>query len=138
VNFLVDTNVLAELRKGDRGNRHVLGWFASLDAEDIFLSVLTIGEIRKGVENIRRHDRIAARTLERWLNRVATDHAERILPIDAAIAEEWGRFNVPDPIPVIDGLLAATASVHDLTLATRYVNDVKKTGVRLLNPFEAL
>lgn len=136
MSFLIDTNVLAELRKGDRANRNVRRWLAALNSDEIFLSVLTLGEIRKGIENITRRDQRAGRALEGWLKRVAHEHADRILTIDRAVAEEWGRFNVPDPLPVIDGLLAATASVHDLTLATRNVKDVNRTGVRLVNPFD--
>ena len=71
-----------------------------------------------------------------WLARLERDYADRILPITAEVAEEWGRFNVPDPVPVIDGLLAATARVHGLTLVTRNVGDLARTGVPLLNPFE--
>ena len=98
-------------------------------------SVLTVGEIRCGVERIRRRDRRAAAALERWLRRLVEEHGDRILPIDRTVAEEWGRLNVPDPIPVVEGLLAATAKVHGLTLATRNVKDVDRTGARLLNPF---
>ena len=134
--FLLDTNIVAELRKGSRANAHVSAWFASLDPDAIVLSVLTIGEIRRGIESVRRRDRPAARALERWLGRLVVEHRSRILPIDSAIAEEWGRLNVPDPLPVVDGLLAATARVHELTLATRNVKDVARTGAQLLNPFE--
>lgn len=135
--FLVDTNVIAELRKGSRANPVVRGWYAALDTDAILLSVLTVGEIRRGIENVRRRDRPAARALERWLRRVVTDYGDRILPVDLVVAEEWGRLNAPDPVPVVDGLLAATATVHGLTLATRNVKDVARTGVRLVNPFEA-
>jgi toxin FitB len=136
VTVLIDTNVLAELRKGERADLHVQAWFAALAPDEIFVSVLTLGEIRKGVENVRRRDRSAARALERWLNRLVREHADRILPIDRAVADEWGRLNAPNPLPVIDSLLAATAIVNDLTLATRNVKDVKTTGVRLVNPFD--
>ena len=107
-----------------------------MDPDAIGLSVLTVGEIRKGIESVRRRDRRAARALERWLRRLVLEQADRILPIDLAVAEEWGRLNVPNPVPVVDGLLAATARVHGLTLATRNVKDVARTGARLLNPFE--
>lgn len=135
--FLLDTNVIAELRKGSRANARVSAWFASLDPDAVFLSVLTVGEIRRGIENVRRRDGRAARALERWLRRIVVQHRDRILPIDSAIAEEWGRVNVPDPVPVVDGLLAATAKVHEMTLATRNEKDVARTGIRLLNPFDA-
>lgn len=135
---LLDTNVVAELRKGARANANVMAWFASLDPDAIVLSVLTVGEIRCGIENVRRRDRTAARALERWLRRLLADHRDRIVPIDTAIAEEWGRLSVPDPLPVVDGLLAATARVRGFLLATRHVKDVARTGVPLVNPFEAV
>lgn len=135
--FLLDTNVIAELRKGARADLHVRSWFETLDPEAIVLSVLTIGEIRRGIENVRRRDPVAAKALERWLRRLLAEHGERILPVDLPVAEEWGRLNVPDPPPVIDALLAATAKVHALTLVTRNVKDVARTGVELMNPFDA-
>ena len=134
--FLLDTNVIAEIRKGPRANAHVRSWFAALEPEAIRLSVVTIGEIRRGIENVRRRDPEAARALERWLRRVLSDHGNRILTVDLPVAQEWGRMNVPDPLPVIDGLLAATAKVHGLTLATRNVKDVARSGADVVNPFE--
>ncbi len=98
-------------------------------------SLRAVGEIRRGVERIRRRDARSARVLEAWLRRVVAEHSDRILPIDDAVAEEWGRLNVPDPIPVIDGLMAATARVHGLTLATRNLKDIKRTGAACVNPF---
>jgi predicted nucleic acid-binding protein len=137
VKFLLDTNVIAELRKGARANLHVRAWFESLDSDAIMLSVLTIGEIRRGIENVRRRDPATAKALERWLRRLVAEHRDRILPIDLPVAEEWGRLNVPDPLPVVDALLAATAKVHGLTFVTRNVKDVARTGVELMNPFDA-
>ena len=137
MSFLLDTDVISELRKGERADSNVLEWFSTLEDEEILLSVLTIGEIRRGIESIRLRDRDAAAALDGWLHRLVAQYGDRILPVDQSIADEWGRFNVPDPIPVIDGLLAATAKIHGLTLATRNVRDVGRTGVRLVNPFEA-
>ena len=137
MSYLIDTTVISELRKGARADRRVADWFAGLAEDDLYLSVLTIGEIRTGIERIRRRDRRAAASLERWLREVLEAHRDRILPVDEAVAEEWGRLNVPDPLPVVDGLLAATATVHGLVLATRNVKDLRRTGVPLLNPFEA-
>jgi toxin FitB len=136
MSFLVDTNVLAELRKGKRTNPRVRTWFEGLAPDDIWLSVLTIGEIRKGIESVRRRDERAARALERWLRRVSLEHGERILSVDLPIVEVWAGFNVPDPLPVIDSLLAATAKVHGLTVATRNVKDVSRTGVPFVDPFD--
>jgi toxin FitB len=133
--FLLDTNVISELRKGQRADSNVTSWFAQIADEEIFLSVVTIAEIRRGVESVRRRDPDSAASLDRWLARLSEAHGERILPVDRAIAEEWGRMNVPDPLPVIDGLLAATARVLGLTLVTRNVADVEATGVELLDPF---
>ena len=135
MSYLVDTNVISELRKRERADPAVRAWFASVADEEIFLSVLTVGEIRQGVERIRRRDLAAATALDRWLDRVVDTHRDRLVPVDRLVAEEWGRINVPDPLPVIDGLLAATAKVTGLTLATRNVGDVERTGVDLVNPF---
>lgn len=136
MSFLLDTNILSELRKRDRCHPGVSRWYGGLAEKDIFLSVLTVGEIRRGIESVRRRDPQAGRSLDDWLGLLASAHADRILPVSAEIAEEWGRLNVPDPLPVVDGLLAATARVHSLTLVTRNVADVSRTGASLLNPFE--
>lgn len=135
MSYLLDTNVVSELRKGDRADPNVSAWFAGLADEEIFLSALTIGEIRRGIESLRRRDPDSAAALDRWLASLADAHGDRILPVDRAIAEEWGRMSVPDPLPVVDGLLAATARVLGLTLATRNVADVEGTGAELLDPF---
>lgn len=136
MSYLVDTNVLSELRKGRRCDPNVFRWFSAIPDEDVFLSVLVIGEIRRGIERIRRRDVGSAKALEAWLRRLLVGHRDRILSIDEAIAEEWGRLSAPDPIPVVDGLMAATARVKGLTLATRNVRDVALIGVPVVNPFE--
>ena len=135
MSYLVDTNVLSEARKSRRCDPGVASWFSAVPATEIYVSALTAGEIRKGVEARRRRDELAARALERWLKELMTTYADRILPVDEEVADRWGRFNVPDPLPPIDGLLAATASVHGLTLVTRNARHVERTGVKLLNPF---
>jgi predicted nucleic acid-binding protein len=134
--FLIDTNVLSEFRKGPRADKGVQDWFAHANDEELFVSVLTLGEIRRGIENIRRRDPVSAQQLQFWLAELQNNLADRILPITPMIADRWGCLGVPNPIPVIDGLLAATALEHGLTLVTRNVNDVKQTGVAWLNPFE--
>jgi toxin FitB len=137
VSFLLDTNVISELRKASRCDPAVAGWFSGVADGEVFLSVLTIGEIRKGIESIRRRDPASAGTLDRWLQDVISENKERILPVDLRVAEEWGRMNVPDPLPVIDGLLAATARVHGLTLVTRNAKDMARAGIPCLDPFAA-
>ena len=135
MSYLLDTNVISELRKGRRCNSGVAAWFAGVSPEDIYLSVLTLGEIRKGIESIRRRDQPAAEALDNWFHVLEASLADNLLLVDQAIAEQWGRFNVPDPLPMFDSLLAATASVHGMTLDTRNLKDVERTGVECLNPF---
>lgn len=137
MSLLLDTNVLSELRKGPRSNAHVRRWFESVGADEIYLSVLVIGEVRRGVELVRQRDGAQAAALERWLSLVTRDHSERILPVDQPVAELWGRLTATRPGPVIDTLMAATALVHGLVLVTRNIRDVTWTGVRCLNPFLA-
>ena len=136
MNFLVDTNVISELRKGERCDRNVAAWYASIEEGDLYLSVLVTGEIRKGIEHARRRDPERAAVFERWLTEVAAAFGDRILPIDRTIADEWGRLSALRTVPAIDGLLAATARVHGMTLATRNAADVAGLGTEVLNPFE--
>ena len=134
MSFLLDTNVVSEIRKKspDPG---VSAWFASVPAGELFLSVLVVGEIRQGIERLARRDPAQAEIFEQWLGRLVDAYGDRVVPITARVAETWGRLNVPDPVPVVDGLMAATALVHGWTLVTRNVGDVTSTGVRLLDPF---
>jgi predicted nucleic acid-binding protein len=136
VSYLLDSNVVSELRKRERADAGVRGWLMSVDDFDLYLSVLTIGEIRRGIESILRRDRPRALALNRWFHALVTDYETRLLPIGQEIAEEWGRMNVTTTLPAIDGLLAATARVHGLTFVTRNTRDVERTGVPCLNPFE--
>jgi predicted nucleic acid-binding protein len=135
VSFLVDTNVLSEVRK-PTADANVRAWFASVPDPDLYLSVLVVGEIRQGVERLRRRDPARAAVYDEWLAKLLRDYADRIVPVTADVAQEWGRLNVPDPVPVIDGLFAATAKVHDWTLVTRNTRDLARRGVRLLDPFQ--
>jgi predicted nucleic acid-binding protein len=98
--------------------------------------VLVVGEISQGVARLARRDRRQAAACESWLARLRQEFVDRLLPVTEAIALEWGRLNAGAPLPAVDGLLAATALVHHLTLVTRNVQDVARTGVRVLNPFE--
>jgi hypothetical protein len=133
--YLIDTNVLSEVRKGDRADSGVRRWFAATHGDGLFLSVLTTGEIRAGIERLRRRDVIAADSIDRWLSQVLTMFEDRILPIDIEVAQAWGLAAVPDPLPVIDGLLAATAKVHRLTVVTRNTGHFAPAGVGVVNPF---
>ena len=136
MSVLLDTNVVSELRKGDRADERVRAWFAAVPEVDIHLSVLVVGELRRGIEAVRGRDARQAQVLERWLQRLTRQHADRILPVDRRVAEEWGRFSARRQVSPVDVLMAATAKVHELTLVTRNVRDVAWTGVDFLNPFE--
>lgn len=138
LSYLLDTNVVSELRKGLRSDANVRAWLRDVTDEEIYLSVLVVGEIRRGIETIRRRDAPHAASLERWLRRLVADHGDRLLPLDLAVAEEWGRLSAIRSASVVDTLLAATARVHGLILATRNVRDVAWTGVDCVNPFEEI
>lgn len=133
--YLIDTNVISELRRPKR-SPSVVAWFSSVASENLFLSALTLGELRRGVEILRFKDPTAATSLDRWLEGIQTEFSDRILVIDEAVADQWSRLSVRQPLPSIDGLLAATASVHGLTMVTRNTSDFERSGVMLLNPFE--
>lgn len=135
--YLIDTNVLSELHKGERADSGVRDWYLAAKAEDLYLSVLVLGEVRRGIERLRRRDPAQAERLEVRVAAIRSRLGNRVLPVTDAVAERWGRLNVPDPLPVVDGLLAATALEHGLTFVTRNIGDVERTGARLLNPFSA-
>lgn len=135
--FLIDTNILSEIQKGERADVGVKTWYANCNPDDLFLSVLVVGEIRQGIERLRRRDPAQAERLEQRLADVLYMMQGRVLPITESIAQRWGSINSPDPLPVIDGLLAATALEYKLTLVTRNVRDVKRSGVLFLNPFSS-
>jgi len=134
--FLLDTNVLSELRKERKCHPAVRLWYDSVAEEDLYLSVLVLGEIRHGIERIRLRDPRAARALDGWMSRIATEFADRVLPIDAEVADKWGHLGLERPLPVVDGYLAATALVHDLTLVSRDKTAFENLSVRFLDPFE--
>jgi predicted nucleic acid-binding protein len=138
LSFLIDTNVISEVRKGARCDANVAAWYAAIEDDDLYLSVLVLGEIRRGIERARAGEPAKARALEQWLSVVSRSFGNRILPVDQRVAEEWGRIRAKRSAPVIDALLAATARVYDLTLATRNTADVAGLGAEVVNPFEAI
>nr|WP_246327199.1 type II toxin-antitoxin system VapC family toxin [Burkholderia guangdongensis] len=135
---MIDTNVISEIRKGPRANKGVRAFFreAEGDASPLYLSVVTLSELRRGVEMIRhRGDARQASMLDTWLATIMRDYASNILSVDAEIGQLWGHLRAPNPQHALDKLIAATALIHDLTVVTRNVDDFANTGVRFVNPF---
>ncbi|MCY4752791.1 type II toxin-antitoxin system VapC family toxin [Pelomonas aquatica] len=136
--YLIDTNVISEARKRERADPGVLAFLRAAAARDeaLYLSVVTIGELRRGIELIRhRGDEPQAGLLEHWMHTVLHDYADLILAFDADAAQVWGRLRVPHPEHELDKQIAAIALVHDLTVVTRNVRHFRASGVKLLNPF---
>jgi predicted nucleic acid-binding protein len=136
VSFLLDTNIVSELRR-PRAHAGLMEWFDAQSSHTLFLSVVTLGEIRQGVEQLRSKDARQAGQIDRWLNGLSQFYEDRLLYVDGAVADEWGRLRARRSVPVMDALIAATARVHKLTLVTRNVRDFANLGVTLLNPFES-
>jgi predicted nucleic acid-binding protein len=135
--YLIDTNVLSELRRRDRTNRTVASWADKVDPLDLFLSAITILEIEAGALLIQRRDKAQGAVLRAWIDsKVLPAFAGRILAVDTAVALRCARLHVPDPQAERDALIAATALVHRLTMVTRNVADFQAMGVDLLNPWE--
>ena len=134
MSFLLDTNAVSEIRRGR--DQWVRAWVSEVADADLHLSVLTLGEIRKGIELLRDRDPAQAEVFASWLNELRTRFADRIVPIDDRVAEEWGRLNAAAPRNTIDSLIAATARIHELTVVTRNTGDFEGCGVPLLNPWD--
>jgi predicted nucleic acid-binding protein len=135
MNVLVDTNVISELKRGRSAAPHVVAWFAALSPESIFTSVIVLGEIRRGIELVARRDKPRAEALEQWYELVRERLGNRVLAVDEPIMKVWARISVPDMLPAYDGLIAATALVHGLTIATRNADDFRRTGAHVVNPW---
>ena len=134
--YLIDSNVISEARKGRASNPGVRNFFRTIDAASGYLAVQTLGELRRGLENIRyRGDAPQATRLEKWLDLIVANFAGRILKFDDACAQVWGRLMSPHYQHPIDKQIAAIALIHDLTVVTRNVEDFRGTGVALTNPF---
>lgn len=134
MSFLLDTNIVSDLRRAGRQHDALREWFALQAVDELFLSVITLGEIRQGIEQLRRRDVQQARALDRWLQDLARLYAERLLSVDAHVVDEWGRLRAMRTVPVVDALLAATARVQNLTLVTRNEKDFAGLSVKILNP----
>lgn len=132
--YLLDTNVISELRKS-RCDPHVRRWFGSIDGAGLYVSSLVIGELTQGVHMLSRRDAPQAARLADWLNGLKEAYASRIVPVDTAAAIVWGRWRALFSVPVADGLMAATAHVNDWAFVTRNVKDIERTGVRAVDPF---
>lgn len=134
MSFLLGTNVVSELHKKspDPG---VVDWLKSVKSAQLYLSVLVVGEIKYGVERLATRDPRRAAAIDVWRERLVRSYSDRIIPVSLEVAEVWGRLNAGARLPLADGLMAATALVHDWTFVTRNTADVERTGARLLNPF---
>ncbi len=136
--FLLDTNVLSELRKAGDGKADpaVVGWLSSVDANTLYLSVITLMELELGILRIERRDTLQGAKLRSWMDhQVSPEFSKRTLPVDASVALRCARLHVPDPRSDRDALIAATALVHGMTVVTRNLADFQPTGVQLLNPW---
>ena len=132
----MDTNVLSELKKQDNADEKVRRWFSITPGNNIFLSVLTLGEIRGGIEKKRLKDPVQADHMERWMRKSVTLFRGQILPITQTIANRWGALCPGQSLPDVDGLIAATALEHGMIVVTRNVRDFERTGAEFLNPWE--
>ncbi|MFI6674779.1 type II toxin-antitoxin system VapC family toxin [Kribbella sp. NPDC050470] len=135
MNYLLDTNVVSEFRK-KVPHAGAAGWIRSVRSSDLYLSVLVVGELRQGIERLAGRDQVQAMAIEEWTQRLVRGYGDRIIPVTVEVAETWGRLNARSLLPLVDGLMAATALAYDWTLVSRNTADVARTGVRLLNPFE--
>lgn len=138
MSYLLDTNIVSEVGKGTRASLPLVTWLGLVNSRDLYISVIVIAEVRRGIEMLRHKDPLQVRATERWLGMLVRDFDERIIPISVAIAEEWGRMNAIRTLPVLDGLMAATAKSMNLTMVTRNVRHFEGVGLQLLNPFERI
>ncbi|MFI7703774.1 type II toxin-antitoxin system VapC family toxin [Nonomuraea sp. NPDC049480] len=135
MSYILDTNVVSEMTKRS-SDANLQAWLDTITGPNLYVSVMVFGEIRKGVELLRRRDPARAGGYDSWLVHLQREFKTRILPVTTAVAEEWGRLHAIRPLPIVDGLIAATASTHDWILVTRNVKDFTGLGVKTINPFD--
>jgi predicted nucleic acid-binding protein len=135
VSYLLDTNILSETRKRRR-DPGVVEWLSAVSPQRTYVSALTIGEIQQGIAQLlRRGDQRQATLIETWLDGVLDEFAGRVVPVSLQIARNWGSQSTADPLPIIDALIAATATVHGWTVVSRNAKDFESLGIPVLNPF---
>jgi predicted nucleic acid-binding protein len=137
LSYLLDTNVISEIQKGSNCHEAVREWWSAIDISEVYLSVLVPGEIQRGIEKLLSKDSSRARRCESWLNAIIQGFEGRILSFDLETARVWGTMTSKRTLPLVDGLLAATAVAHNLTLVTRNTKGIQGIGVNYLNPFDA-
>jgi toxin FitB len=135
VRFLLDTSVISEIRKRDRAHPNVGRWVTRTPVEEIGTSVLVLAEIRRGIELKRRTHPDQAKALDRWFAQMRKMLGDRVLPLDEPIMEAWAMLGISISLPLVDGLLAATAKVRGLMLVTRNIEDIAESGVAVFDPF---
>jgi hypothetical protein len=136
MNVLVDTNVISELRRGRNAATGVVTWFAAMPAENVFTSVIVLGEIRRGIELLAMRDKLQADALAQWYGTIRERLGDRVLVVDEPVMTLWAKISVPNILPAYDALIAATALFHGLIVVTRNTQDYRRTGVAVLNPWE--
>ena len=137
MNLLLDTNVLSELKRGRNADARVVALFSEIPSERVFTSVVVLGEVRRGIELVARRDKPQAMLLDRWYADIRERLANRVLAVDEPVMLAWSRISVPDMLPAYDGLIAATALVHGMTVATRNAADYRRAGVEVFDPWSA-
>jgi toxin FitB len=137
ISYILDMNVISELRKQERADPQVRKWYARVSASQLYLSVLTLGEIRSGIQRVEVSDPGQLRALTAWLEKLMTNFGDRILPITVNIADRWGRMDWTQGCSDVDGLIAASALEHHMTVVTRNQRDFDRTGAVVLNPWQA-
>src|SRR5579863_10430767 len=136
MNVLVDTNVISELRRGRNAATGVITWFAAMPAENVFTSVIVLGEIRRGIELLAMRDKLQADALAQWYGTIRERLGDRVLVVDEPVMTLWAKISVPNILPAYDALIAATALFHGLIVVTRNTQDYRRTGVAVLNPWD--